>query len=116
MIWLSFNYRGLANPNKRLALKHLLHNSNCDILLLQETLGQSDIISKTLHSILPGWYFQGLDVVGRSRGLAMGINPRTVKHISSWGGFGFISMDIFASELGIQLKVINIYAPNQNRL
>lgn len=116
MIWLSYNYRGLANPKKRLALKMLLKDSYYDILFLQETPGAIDNITRTLHSILPGWIFQGMDAIGKSGGLAIGFNPKTVKHISTWGGMGFIGMDIFVGELGLQLKVINIYAPNQNRL
>lgn len=71
---------------------------------------------KTLQSILPGWVFQGMDANGKLGGLAIGINPRTVKIVSSWGGWGFIGMDIFVGELGLPLKVINIYAPNQNRM
>jgi len=116
MIWLSYNYRGLANPKKRLALKRMEKDSRCDILFLQETLCTSDISMKTLQSILPGWVFQGMDENGKSGGLAIGINPRTVKIVSSWGGWGFIGMDIFVGELGLPLKVINIYAPNQNRM
>lgn len=104
------------NPKKRLALKRLAHDSRCDILFLQETLCSSDNSARTLQTILPGWIFQGLDANGKSGGLAIGINPRTVKIISSWGGWGFIGMDIFMGKLELTLKVINIYAPNQNRM
>lgn len=114
MIWLSYNYRGLANPKKHLAFKRLAQDTRCDILFLQETLCSSDISARTLQTILPGWIFQGLDANGKSGGLAIGINPKTVKNISSWGGWGFIGMDIFMGKLGLTLKVINIYAPNQN--
>lgn len=74
------------------------------------------MISQTLLSLLPGWHFQGLDVVGRSGGLAMGINPKTIEVISSWGGKGFLGMDVFAGDLGKNICIMNIYAPNQNRL
>eukprot|EP00253_Pinus_taeda_P023181 PITA_23181 len=57
-----------------------------------------------------------MDAISRLGGLAIGINPKIVKLISTWGGKGFLGMDIFVGELGLQLKVINIYAPNQNRI
>jgi len=116
MIWLSYNYRGLANPKNHLSLKRLTQETRCDILFLQETLCPLDISVRTLQSILTGWTFHGLDTNGHSGSLAIGINPRKVKLISTWGGWGFMGMDIFMGELGIPIKIINIYGPNQNRL
>ena len=46
MIFLSFNCRGLANPDKRLALKELIAHKPIDIIFLQETLGDGDLLSK----------------------------------------------------------------------
>lgn len=116
MIWISYKCRGLSNPKKHLALKRLAQDSRCGILFLQGTLFSSDNSARTLQTILPGWIFQGLHANGKSGGLAIGINPSTVKIVSSWGGWGFIGMDIFMGQLGLTLKVINIYAPNQNRM
>ncbi len=53
--------------------------------------------------------------MGRSGGLALGINPRTIHLKASWGGAGFVGMDIFSSELGMDLKIVNIYGPCHNR-
>lgn len=67
---------------------------------------------RTLQALCPGWIFQGLDDNGRSGGLAIGINPRKGKPLSSWGGRGFLGMDIFMGELGFPIHIINIYGPN----
>jgi exonuclease III len=37
---ISFNYRGLASPSKRLTLQRLMELSQPDVVLLQETLGE----------------------------------------------------------------------------
>jgi len=112
MKWLSFNCRGLASRSNKLALKRLLSCEPCDIIFLQETLGSFELIVRTLLTIMPGWHFQALDVAERSGGLALGINPQTIKVISAWGGQGFLGIDIFSVELGKNLCIMNIYAPN----
>lgn len=71
---------------------------------------------KALLSIMPGWHFQALEVVGQFGGLALGINPRSIRVIASWGGQGFLGMDLFSVELAKQIHIINIYAPYQHRL
>ena len=53
MIFLSFNCRGLANPDKRLALREFIAERAIDILFLQETLGDGISIVAILKSILP---------------------------------------------------------------
>lgn len=53
--------------------------------------------------------------MGRSRGLALGYNPQTIKLSSAWGGKGLIGIEIFSSELGMDLRVINVYGPFQGR-
>ena len=34
---------------------------------------------------------------------------------STWGGSGFIGLDIFSAELGMTLRVVNVYAPCTQR-
>lgn len=116
MKWLSYNCRGLASPSKRLTLKRLLSCDPCDIIFLQETLASSNQIVRTLLSILLGWHFQTLDATGRSGGLALWINPRSIKVTSAWGGRGFLGMDVFSAKMGRNLHIVNIYALNHNRL
>lgn len=112
---LSFNCRGMASASKKLALCRLFEVESMDIIMLQETQGDADPITRTLAPLKPGWHFYSLDAMGRSGGLAIGYNLRTIKVISSWGGLGFIGMDIFLAKLGLNLQVINIYGPCHRR-
>lgn len=53
--------------------------------------------------------------MGQSGGLALGINPRTIHLKASSGGTRFISMDIFSSDLGMDINIVNIYGRCHNR-
>lgn len=70
----SLNCRGLARPEKKLALRKLFQTSPVNIILLQETLGLADSISLLLEAMLAEWWFFGIDANRRSGGLAMGFN------------------------------------------
>eukprot|EP00253_Pinus_taeda_P032143 PITA_32143 len=86
-----------------------------DIILLQETLGEALLVSNTLQSICPGWIFITLDATRRSGALAIGYNPRSIKFPATWGGKGFLEMDLYSVELGMELRVLNVYGPYQGR-
>eukprot|EP00253_Pinus_taeda_P017589 PITA_17589 len=111
---LSFNCRGIASPEKKLALR-LLQKEPIDLVFLQETLGVVDIISPLMESMLPGWHFQAIDVNGRSGGIALGYNPRSINLMGTWGGIGFIGADIYPTEMGTEIRMINIYGPYHHR-
>jgi len=53
--------------------------------------------------------------MGRSGGLAFGFNPSTIRLVSSWGGHGFLGADIISIEIGLPLRIINIYGPCHQR-
>jgi len=101
----------MASASKKLALRRLFDTEFVDIIMLQETLGDANLLTRSLESLKLGWHFYSLDAMGRSGGLAIGYNPCTIKVISLWGGLGFIGMDIFSAELGMDLWIINIYGP-----
>eukprot|EP00253_Pinus_taeda_P027637 PITA_27637 len=63
----------------------------------------------------PRWKFLASDASGRSGGLAIGINPRTIRLDSSWGGQGFLGADIFSADLGVAFRIVNVYGPCQHR-
>jgi exonuclease III len=63
---LSFNCRGLANPNKKSSLRRLVEQCSLDVILLQETLGDNLAVVKILESLLPGWMFTAVDARGCS--------------------------------------------------
>eukprot|EP00253_Pinus_taeda_P016805 PITA_16805 len=56
-----------------------------------------------------------MDVMGRSGGLSIGYNPNTIKVNASWGGHGFLGLDLFLVELDTNLWIVNIYGPCQQR-
>lgn len=68
----------LALP-KELALIRLLDYDLIEIVYLQETLGTTNQVISVMQSLKPGWNFHTLDVIGRSVGIGLGINPRTIK-------------------------------------
>lgn len=61
--------------------------------------------------MLLGWSFQALDVNGRSGGIALGYNPRSINLCNIWGGMGYIGANIYSFELGIDIRLINVYGP-----
>lgn len=74
----------MASASKKLALRRLFEVEPSDIIMLQETLGEADLITCSLVSLLLGWHFFAMDSSGRSRGLAIGYNPCTSILGRSW--------------------------------
>lgn len=91
-----------------------MDSEHTDIIYLQETLTNADLIIPFLQNLKSGWTFHAHDAIGRSGGIALGINIHTIKITSTWGGAGFIGMDIFSFDLGI--IILNIYSPCLNRV
>eukprot|EP00253_Pinus_taeda_P029489 PITA_29489 len=112
---LSYNCRGLASAPKKLALKRLIETKSIDIIMLQETLCSADQISKTFQALTPGWSFISLDVAGRSGGLAIGTNPHSIRVDATWGGTGYLGLNFFSADLGMELRVVNVYGPCNHR-
>jgi len=54
MIMLSFNCKGLTNPQKKLVLRILVDMHHSKLIMLQETFGDGDIVGKMLESLLKG--------------------------------------------------------------
>lgn len=105
----------MASSPKKLALERLFESEPIDIISLQETLGEVNHITRILGNLKPSWTFLSLDAVRRSGGLALGFNPCSINLKSAWGGRGFIGIDIFSVDLGMDLRAINIYGPCQGR-
>lgn len=112
---ISFNYRGIASPQKKLALKRLLSSDLVDIIFLQETLCSAEVLIPLLKSWMPSWTFHALDAYGRFGGIAIGFSNKTIDLIKMWGCRGFISVDIYSISLETELRVINLYGPCLDR-
>jgi len=113
---MSFNCRGLAGPKKKSALIRVLTLEHPDMILLQETLGEGFIIKERLENWLSGWFFVTMDVKGRSGGLAVGWKSSAMKVLTAWGMESVLGVELMSVDLGISLKVINIYGPYLNRI
>ena len=113
---MSFNCRGLAGPLKKPTLCRVVELEHPDVMLLQENLGVGEVIKAKLESWFLGWQFVTLDVRGRSGGLAMGWNTRTVKALNIWGLDSVLGMTLQGLEQGAPMDVFNIYGPYLNRI
>ena len=111
MKFLSLNCRGLESPHKKSALKRLINTQQMNIILLQETMENSSSISYTLYSLLPAWIFMGLDVAGRSGGLATGWRTKSIKLLNSWGLNSYLGIHIFLEGLAKEFRIHNFYGP-----
>eukprot|EP00253_Pinus_taeda_P010150 PITA_10150 len=96
-------------------MKRLIESKPIDIIILQETLCTADQLTRTMQALTPGWNYSAIDAVGRSGRLAISINPRSIMVDSTWGGARFLGIDIFSADLGMNLKVVNVYAPCSQR-
>lgn len=113
---LSFNCKGLANPNKKMALRRMIELEKLDVIFLQDTLGDGEAIINMFKSLLPGWTFHDLDAQGRSSGFSMGINNRSMKFENVSGRVGLLAADVFLVELGHTLRLVNIYSSWYNEV
>ena len=72
MILLSYNCRGVTSQAKKLALRDLVLSLKADVVMLQENLGDGDVVVECLTKLFPRWNFHALDANGRSGGVATG--------------------------------------------
>jgi hypothetical protein len=93
----------------------MILTEHLDVLLLQETLGEGVEVENRLSLLLPDWSFITLDSIGRSGGLAIGWNCRTIKVLNHWGFESGLGITVFSKELEDPLNIVNIYGPCHNR-
>lgn len=79
MKWLSYNRRGFASSTKKLALWHLVALDKFHIMFLQETLGSRFNIVKSPKDMFKGRAFYVIYARGRSEGLELGVNRKSVR-------------------------------------
>lgn len=83
------------------------------IILLQEIMGQSENVKKSLEACLSGWSFKVVDAVGKSGGLAIGWLKRQIKCENLWGIQLGIGEDFFSKEANLDFSILNLYGPYQ---
>lgn len=52
--------------------------------------------------------------LGYSGGIALGYKSHSIKMCNIWGGIGHIGLNIFSSELGTNIRLVNVYGPFQH--
>jgi len=97
---LSFNCRGVASPSKKIALQRLVESTQLDIMMIQETLGDANLITPLLEILFKGWKFLGFDGKGCSVGLAIGWHIRSAKLLNSRGFYLGLGMIVCVEDLG----------------
>jgi hypothetical protein len=112
----SFHWQGQLLFLKKFSLHKLVESTQPNLILLQETLGEAASIITFLESFLKHWKFIGVYAKGRSRGLAIGWNTRSVKILNSWGFDLGLGINIFQEDLGRCFMVLNVYGPNQDHV
>lgn len=115
MILFSLNIRGVGGLPKQLALKRVLHITNPDLILLQETMESGDKARSFFNKIKLGWMICTVDAVGLSGGLLAAWNPLVFKLCPSVTSLGILlSGNIRGLEKNI--NIINCYGPYSNRM
>lgn len=87
---ISFNCIGLDSHPKNLALKQLFMANMLDVILLQEILSAIMEIEDVLRGMISNWEFFSIYAIGRSRGISIWINYRTMKVLNTWGREGIL--------------------------
>jgi hypothetical protein len=98
---LSFNYRGVSSPSKKLSLKRMVLPIHSDLILLQETLHEGDVVSKVLESLFNHWRFISVDAKGCSGGLEIDWNTKVVNAQNSCGLESSLGVEDFIVDLGV---------------
>ena len=84
MILMTLNYRGLASRPKKLAVKRLIEKQSLDVIYIQETMCEGDILIKEMEILVKGWQFVSIDAKGRSGGLLLGWRTRNFILMNAW--------------------------------
>lgn len=96
---LSFNYTGLASPSKKSSLKRLVDTMGLDIIFLQETMGNSQMVKYTPETLLMGLIFEAVDARDRSGGLATRWHLRSCRCDHVWGVEFRMGLEVCVEEL-----------------
>ena len=111
---ISYNVKGLHSPIKRKKILNQLRRSNCQIAFLQET-HLSEVEHEKLKRSWADKIFYSSHQSGRKRGVSILIHRQvnftpTKIHKDSVGRFILVNGSID----GIQVSLMNIYAPNED--
>ena len=72
MFLMTLNCRGLDILPKTLVVKRLIDEQSLDVIYIQETMCEGDILIKEMEILVKGWQFVSINAKGRSGGLLLG--------------------------------------------
>jgi exonuclease III len=113
---LTFNCRGLENPQKKSALKWLVFLYQPDAVLFQETLADKAVATKIITALISGWVFLGLDAKGRSGVLVIIWRSRCIKLLNSLAFDSSLGGDFLVEGIGKVITIINVYGPHTDQI
>ena len=111
MILMSLNVRGLASLPKKLAVKRLIDLHSVDVLFIQETMIEGDVLVQDLELMINGWQFISVDAMGRSGGLIVGWKSCNFLFITAWALKAGLCAVLFDYDLQKEISFVNLYAP-----
>ena len=113
---ISLNYRGLESTRKKVSIKRMLSVHKPDVVLLQENLGPELDVTTLISSISPLYTFLAQSARGHSGGFAIGWNESTITCSNSWGSPIGLGVQIIWAEENLNMNIVNIYGPYNNRV
>ena len=84
MILMTLYCRGLSSFPKKLEVKRLIEQQSLDIIFIQETMCDGDVLVKDMELLIKGWQFIYVDAMGKSRGLLIGWRSRNFLLMNAW--------------------------------
>ena len=112
---MTLNCWGLASIPKKISVCRLFEDQFIDILFLQETMGYGALFVGELESMIKGWKFVFVDVIGNYVGLLLDWRIHNFQFINAWAvGLG-LCVSLYSIELKMDLCFVNLYGPYVDR-
>lgn len=111
----SMNIRGLGANPKYLALKDIFHSAHPKIILIQETMHNSQVSISYFRKMFPTWFMVASKARGLSGGLAVLWDLVWIK-AKAYKCFVGILISAFLKGQSFNINILNTYAPYKNRL
>ena len=108
---LSWNIRGLNSPGKQKILKNMIQKEKPNILFLQETKCNSEILGTILSKAWPSCSSVAVDASGSSGGLAIAWDTLTIDLSDFHAGHHLIQAIFHPIGTNIQGHLSNVYFP-----
>jgi len=107
------NIRGLGADLKFLVLKDIFYSARPKIILIQETMHNSQVSISYFKKMFPSWYLVASEARGLSGGLAVLWDPEWIR-AKAYKCFAGIIISASIRGKGFPINILNTYAPYKN--